>query len=701
VNARVFVSSAAADNEVAAAVTTQLTRLLNETNAAGIEIGTASGTRRPPEESDAPLSPEAVAEIQVACLFVVLLSRSWLASKRCLGELACAARNRVKIEILTLDDIARDDRPQRLQHLSALQLYRAATAGTPAHVFTPDSAEFRGQIGVLTRVVQRAARPRPVPPPPILPPPPPPDAIRSDRVAFSVFAPAIARPRSSFVVSVWASLADAIDESERDAPRASQRAEMLRRASAGGRLIEAGTRPPVRIPSSSELAIAIDLPDFDVAEPVDVFTWEGEIAQLAFVVRAGDVAPGSYPGTARVSRFGLLLTRIVFEITIGTETVEQPVRRDRPQRNIRSAFASYASADRHDVLQRVQGIRATGVDVFLDVLTMRAADDWESQLMQAIRERDVLYLFWSPAARDSQWVDREWRAGLAERGLDFIWPVPLTDPRDAPPPEELRSRHFNDDILAHIEVERERPEPQSRQYAATAPPPPPSSPYYAAAPPPPPSPAHYAAAPAPPSSPHYAAAPPPPPSPAHYAAAPAPPSSAHHEASRAGGGRRIVTVITALAAAIVLGVAGLSTHLFSQREGAVPVASEPAPIGAAVPTSLTLNLVSLNHSGVNGTIGIATRGDSALVQLQGVPRGNTPPLVVQRGTSCDAIQPGIVDHVENLLGGNSTGASGRLVQFKRDDVLSGGFVLVVYGSTAANALPVACAVLARPPQPTR
>jgi hypothetical protein len=53
-------------------------------------------------------------------------------------------------------------------------------------------------------------------------------------------------------------------------------------------------------------------------------------------------------------------------------------------------------------------------------------------------------------------VQREWRYGLQTKGIDFIDPVPLVDPRKAPPPKELADyKHFNDAIIAHLEAEKE------------------------------------------------------------------------------------------------------------------------------------------------------------------------------------------------------------------------------------------------------
>ena len=85
------------------------------------------------------------------------------------------------------------------------------------------------------------------------------------------------------------------------------------------------------------------------------------------------------------------------------------------------------------------------------MLSLRSGEDWAQRLVEEIRLRDVFYLFWSLAAKASEWVEREWRAALEHRGLDFISPVPLVPPRVAPPPKELASLHFNDPEVEYLE----------------------------------------------------------------------------------------------------------------------------------------------------------------------------------------------------------------------------------------------------------
>jgi hypothetical protein len=120
-----------------------------------------------------------------------------------------------------------------------------------------------------------------------------------------------------------------------------------------------------------------------------------------------------------------------------------------------TASASYASVDRAEVVRRVQGMRAwhPGLDVFLDFHSLYPGELWRERVEEEIRRRDRFLLFWSRAARGSEYVEGEWRKALELRGLSFIQPVPLEPPEVAPPPPELSDLHFNDAFLDSIRYE--------------------------------------------------------------------------------------------------------------------------------------------------------------------------------------------------------------------------------------------------------
>ena len=106
-------------------------------------------------------------------------------------------------------------------------------------------------------------------------------------------------------------------------------------------------------------------------------------------------------------------------------------------------FSAVSKKDRRDVLGRVRSLQIfTGIDVFLDCLSMRPGEEWKGKLKKEIHKRDVFWLFWSRSAMASEWVEWEWRTALAEKSLAKIQPHPLEPSELAPPPKELSSLQF-------------------------------------------------------------------------------------------------------------------------------------------------------------------------------------------------------------------------------------------------------------------
>jgi hypothetical protein len=181
-------------------------------------------------------------------------------------------------------------------------------------------------------------------------------------------------------------------------------------------------------------------------------TWRGEIGRTSFIVEvpSNAVARG-YPSRASIRVNGCEIARMSFLLHVGpspSTASEIPSQTDLHRR----AFASYASEDRAEVLKRVQGIEKAykGLDVFVDIINLRSGQHWEQELVKHISDSDIFYLFWCRHAMNSEWVAKEWRSALEEKGDEFIDPVPLEAPDVAPPPVELAAKHFNDPHLAFI-----------------------------------------------------------------------------------------------------------------------------------------------------------------------------------------------------------------------------------------------------------
>jgi hypothetical protein len=132
-------------------------------------------------------------------------------------------------------------------------------------------------------------------------------------------------------------------------------------------------------------------------------------------------------------------------------------------RRYRRAFLSYASSDRAEVLKRAQALRSARIDFFNDLLSLSPGERWEKKLYSEIEHCDLFLLFWSNAARDSEWVAKEIDHALAcfgRKGADVpeILPILLEGPPPPAPPDKLADRQFNDPLLyviASIEKLRE------------------------------------------------------------------------------------------------------------------------------------------------------------------------------------------------------------------------------------------------------
>lgn len=191
--------------------------------------------------------------------------------------------------------------------------------------------------------------------------------------------------------------------------------------------------------------------DLDVTEPVQV--WNGKHLVFSFPV----LIPDDYPQhsvlfTAYVYINEVIATRLTFKVKCeATESTDIEVQRH----DVQSAFVSYSSRDRASVASRLQGIRSArrDLDVFFDVSSIHSGERWENVLKQEIMKRDVLFLFWSENAKSSEWVEREWRYALENKGMDAIWPIPLVRPEQCSPPEELKQLHFNDVLLYVISAD--------------------------------------------------------------------------------------------------------------------------------------------------------------------------------------------------------------------------------------------------------
>lgn len=198
--------------------------------------------------------------------------------------------------------------------------------------------------------------------------------------------------------------------------------------------------------------IVLKSPDFEL-DYVEERAWKGRYIDFSIPIKlSNDFKQRKVTFQAIVYIDGIIATKLSFVVKCGAFR-QQKISISRE--DILSAFISYASQDRSRAAMVVQGIRKArpDMDIFFDVETLRSGEDWENTIHQEIGNRDILFLFWSSFAKQSKWVDNEWRYAYSINGEDGIEPVPLEPAWSCPPPEELKNKHFNDNLLYIINQE--------------------------------------------------------------------------------------------------------------------------------------------------------------------------------------------------------------------------------------------------------
>ncbi|RPH81379.1 MAG: toll/interleukin-1 receptor domain-containing protein, partial [Planctomycetaceae bacterium] len=266
-------------------------------------------------------------------------------------------------------------------------------------------------------------------------------AVPRDTVDCSAFAPSFAAPVEPFLVQIYLHV-----------PAQAEEAASLAKESDAGATRRGRTSLATQIARGSSLAFELTCKHAEIDEPYQRTVWQGVTQSVSFFVTPPDSAGIALPLKIAVFQDRAPIGQIRFTMPL-RQAQGGPAERTivGEATRFRTAFASYASPDRAEVLRRVQMLRMVGVKCFQDVLDLEPGQRWEQQLWKHIDEADVLFLFWSQHAKSSKWVTEEWRYGLKRRGVDFIRPVVLQRQPFIEPPAELCELHFNDRVLSLID----------------------------------------------------------------------------------------------------------------------------------------------------------------------------------------------------------------------------------------------------------
>lgn len=213
------------------------------------------------------------------------------------------------------------------------------------------------------------------------------------------------------------------------------------------------------VEENARIRIVLTSPDVKIEDNEDLAVWSGRFLRFSYPV----CVPKRYKKkqvqfAALIYINNVIASKIRFVANVSQNhfwnyhPAPKKQRLEITRKDIMSAFISYASKDRSRVAMVVQGIKKARPDlkVFFDVDSLKSGEYWENTIKKEIVARDIFYLFWSNAARESEWVEKEWRYALTQKGIDFIDPIAIDSPDTCPPPEELSKKHFNDRMLNYI-----------------------------------------------------------------------------------------------------------------------------------------------------------------------------------------------------------------------------------------------------------
>lgn len=269
-----------------------------------------------------------------------------------------------------------------------------------------------------------------------------------DVVECSVFAPPIAPQGETIMIQVFAHLEDLGAEAARLAIQFDPTAR-----SRGVKTLSS------RVARGSQLMFHLALSRLEITEPVQTLVWMGDTESVQFIVEIpADCRIGNIAGKVTISLETVPIGQISFLLRVvpaGTPVPEAPESVEpvgEEAHAYRYTFISYASEDRDKVLARVQMLDQMGIKYFQDLLSLDPGQRWERELYRNIDQCDLFLLFWSAAARRSDWVLKEVDYAISRKGGNDeappeIKPVIIEGPPLVEPPEKLKHLHFNDRLI--------------------------------------------------------------------------------------------------------------------------------------------------------------------------------------------------------------------------------------------------------------
>jgi hypothetical protein len=157
-----------------------------------------------------------------------------------------------------------------------------------------------------------------------------------------------------------------------------------------------------------------------------VWTGDSTVAEYRIAIPAA-IRAGSVIGKLTIVQNTVPIGRITFQWRLLHEprAASGDIEPAGQAHRFKRAYLCFAPKDRHQVQRRVPLLRSAGIQPVDGNLELDASQRWARGLYRQIDQCDVLFVFWSPAAADSAWIQKEWQYALKRQGADVVLPVIL------------------------------------------------------------------------------------------------------------------------------------------------------------------------------------------------------------------------------------------------------------------------------------
>ncbi len=271
--------------------------------------------------------------------------------------------------------------------LSSKESLRAAGLADGAEVYLRGVAGLKSQAGIGLEAPRQEAAPLEEQLRGASHPRAPSDPARADAVDCTVFAPPRTSPGETVLIQVFA-----------HCPELAEQAEGLARDFDDQARRRGTTSLETEIARGSRIDFELRMRNAEVLDPVLHLVWRGRTQSVEFEVDIPEnITRRRITGRVLVSQGSVPVGRVSFVVDLARQA---PARAATPEplgeaRRYRTAFISYASKDRPEVLRRVQMLEPLQIEFFQDVLNLRAGERWQQSLYRHIDRADVFFLFWS------------------------------------------------------------------------------------------------------------------------------------------------------------------------------------------------------------------------------------------------------------------------------------------------------------------